>query len=112
GPPRRRRPRHEAGAATGSPQSGRTGARARGAPLTTGGTSRPSSSSDPWREGFAPACRFKGNAVKITRVNAIPLNVPLKFRAGDVQRETSLSACYVEVETASGLVGHGLTAIT
>lgn len=49
---------------------------------------------------------------QITRVKATPLNIPLRFVAGGVQRQTSLSACYVEVETAEGVIGHGLTAIT
>lgn len=50
--------------------------------------------------------------VKIARVHATPLNVPLDYAAGGVRRSTSLSACHVEVETDDGLVGHGLTAIT
>ncbi|GAA5232860.1 mandelate racemase/muconate lactonizing enzyme family protein [Verticiella sediminum] len=49
---------------------------------------------------------------RITRVKATPLNVPIRFVAGEIRRETSLSACYVEVETDQGIVGHGLTAIT
>ena len=50
--------------------------------------------------------------MKITSVRATPLNVPLTYERGAIRRETSLSACYVEVETDQGLIGHGLTAIT
>ncbi len=50
--------------------------------------------------------------MKIVRVQATPLNVPLDFAAGGIRRSTSLSACYVEIETADGLIGHGFTAIT
>jgi len=50
--------------------------------------------------------------MKIARVNAIPLNVPLHIDLVGVDRKTSLAACYVEVETDGGLIGHGLTSIT
>lgn len=50
--------------------------------------------------------------MKITSVRATPLNVPLTYERGAIRRETSLSACYVEIETDQGLIGHGLTAIT
>ncbi len=50
--------------------------------------------------------------MQISRVTATPLNIPIQFRAGSIARDTNLSACYVEVETRSGLVGHGFTAIT
>ena len=41
-----------------------------------------------------------------------PLNVPLTYERAAIRRETSLSACYVEIGTDQGLLGHGLTAIT
>lgn len=50
--------------------------------------------------------------MKITRVQALALNVPIDFGIAGLRRQTQLSACYVEVETDAGLVGHGLTAIT
>jgi L-alanine-DL-glutamate epimerase-like enolase superfamily enzyme len=50
--------------------------------------------------------------MKITRVVATPLNVPVRIQLVGVDRETSLSACVVDVETDAGLVGHGFTAIT
>ena len=50
--------------------------------------------------------------MKIARVSATPLNVPLHINLVGVDRKTTLSACYVEVETADGLIGHGLTGIT
>lgn len=50
--------------------------------------------------------------MNIVRVQATALNVPLQYESGSVRRQTSLSACYVEIETDCGLIGHGLTAIT
>jgi L-rhamnonate dehydratase len=50
--------------------------------------------------------------MKIARVTATPLNVPLHIKLVGVDRQSSLSACYVEVETDTGLIGHGLTGIT
>jgi len=49
---------------------------------------------------------------KITKVTAIPLNVPLHVKLVGAERKTSLACVHVEVETADGLVGHGFTAIT
>ena len=48
--------------------------------------------------------------MKIARVTATPLNVPLHIALVGVDRKTSLAACFVEVETDAGLIGHGLTA--
>ncbi len=50
--------------------------------------------------------------MKISRVTATPLNVPLHIQLFGADRKTSLAACYVEVETDAGAVGHGFTAIT
>jgi L-rhamnonate dehydratase len=50
--------------------------------------------------------------VKIARVTATPLNVPLQIDVVGVKRTTSLSACLVEIETDDGLIGHGFTSIT
>jgi L-rhamnonate dehydratase len=50
--------------------------------------------------------------VKIARVTATPLNVPLKIDVVGVNRTSSLSACLVEIETDEGLIGHGFTSIT
>jgi L-alanine-DL-glutamate epimerase-like enolase superfamily enzyme len=50
--------------------------------------------------------------MKIARVTAIPLNVPIHIKLVGVERKTSLSSCYVEVETDTGVVGHGLSGIT
>ena len=49
---------------------------------------------------------------KIARVTATPLNVPLHVKLAGADRRTSLACVHVEVETASGIVGHGFTAIT
>jgi L-rhamnonate dehydratase len=50
--------------------------------------------------------------MKIARVTATPLNVPLTIDVLGLNRTSSLSACLVEIETDDGLVGHGFTAIT
>jgi L-rhamnonate dehydratase len=50
--------------------------------------------------------------MKITRITATPLNVPVKVDLLGLDKETSLSVCLVEIETDTGLVGHGMTAIT
>ena len=50
--------------------------------------------------------------MKIARVTAVPLNVPLHITRVGVDRKTSLASCYVEVETNDGIVGHGLSGIT
>jgi L-alanine-DL-glutamate epimerase-like enolase superfamily enzyme len=50
--------------------------------------------------------------MKIARATATPLDVPVRIRVLGLDRPTSLSVCLVEVETDTGLVGHGFTAIT
>jgi L-rhamnonate dehydratase len=50
--------------------------------------------------------------MKIARVTATPLNVPLHIDLVGVNRKTALACCHVEVETDNGLIGHGLTSIT
>ncbi len=50
--------------------------------------------------------------MKIARVKATPLNVPVRIGLLGLDKETSLSVCLVEIETDTGLVGHGMTAIT
>jgi L-rhamnonate dehydratase len=50
--------------------------------------------------------------MKIARVTATALNVPLHIRLVGLDRRTSLAACHVEIETDDGLIGHGLTSIT
>lgn len=50
--------------------------------------------------------------MKIVRVTATPLNVPLHIQLVGVDRKSSLASCYVEVETDDGLIGHGLSGIT
>ena len=50
--------------------------------------------------------------MKIVRVTATPLNVPLHIKLVGIDRQSSLSSCFVEVETDTGLIGHGLTGIT
>jgi L-rhamnonate dehydratase len=50
--------------------------------------------------------------MKIARVFATPLNVPVLLDAAGIEKKTSLSVCLVEVEADDGRVGHGLTGIT
>ncbi|MCY7318971.1 MAG: mandelate racemase/muconate lactonizing enzyme family protein [Ramlibacter sp.] len=50
--------------------------------------------------------------MKITRVQATPLNLPVSVAGAGQTRTTSLSVCLVDVETDTGLVGTGMTAIT
>jgi L-alanine-DL-glutamate epimerase-like enolase superfamily enzyme len=51
-------------------------------------------------------------ALKIARIRATPLNVPVTLDAAGIEKNTSLSVCLVEVEADNGLIGHGFTAIT
>lgn len=50
--------------------------------------------------------------MKIAKVTATPLNVPLHITLVGADRHTSLACVHVEVEADNGLVGHGFTAIT
>ncbi len=50
--------------------------------------------------------------MKIVRVSATPLHVPVGIEMVGLERQTSLSVCLTEIETDSGIVGHGMTAIT
>jgi len=50
--------------------------------------------------------------MKITRVVATPLNLPVSIPVASGTKETALSICVVDVETDTGLVGTGMTAIT
>ena len=50
--------------------------------------------------------------MKITRVTATPLNLPIEVGQGARRKTTSLSICLVDIETDTGIVGTGMTAIT
>ena len=50
--------------------------------------------------------------MKITRIQATPLNLPVEVGTGARRKTTALSICLVDVETDSGLIGTGMTAIT
>ena len=50
--------------------------------------------------------------MKIARVWATPLNLPVTVPASGGTKTTSLSVCLVSIETDTGLVGTGMTAIT
>jgi L-alanine-DL-glutamate epimerase-like enolase superfamily enzyme len=50
--------------------------------------------------------------MRIARVAATPLNVPVTLDAAGIQKRVSFSVCLVEVEAGEGVIGHGFTAIT
>jgi L-alanine-DL-glutamate epimerase-like enolase superfamily enzyme len=50
--------------------------------------------------------------MKIARVEAIPLKIPVNFSAIGIDHAETNSLTYVEVETDTGLIGHGMTSIT
>ena len=50
--------------------------------------------------------------MKIVRVTATPLNVPVTIDILGLNQATTLSVCLTEIETDTGLIGHGMTAIT
>lgn len=50
--------------------------------------------------------------MKITRVSATPLNLPVSVSISGRTKTTSLSICLVTIETDSGITGTGMTAIT
>lgn len=50
--------------------------------------------------------------MKIVRVTATPIHVPIKVALVGAERQSSMSPCLVEIETDTGIIGHGFTAIT
>ncbi len=50
--------------------------------------------------------------MKITKVKATPIHVPIEVKVLGLNKKTSLSLCLVEIETDSGHTGCGMTAIT
>ncbi len=50
--------------------------------------------------------------MKITRVHATPLNLPITVEISGRSKTTALSLCLVDIETDTGLIGTGMTAIT
>jgi hypothetical protein len=46
---------------------------------------------------------------KIARLHAVPLRILSSFSWLGVDRQNAASACFVEVETDTGLKGHGIT---
>jgi L-alanine-DL-glutamate epimerase-like enolase superfamily enzyme len=51
-------------------------------------------------------------SMKITRIRALPLNVPAEVEFSGFRSAHPMAICLVTVETDSGIVGHGMTAIT
>ena len=58
------------------------------------------------------AAETPSSGTKIVRVSATPLLVPIRIEAGGAARDTSLSVCLTEIETADGMIGYGFTGIT
>jgi len=50
--------------------------------------------------------------MKIARIAATSVHVPMKIALVGAERQTAMSACLVEIETDTGIVGHGFSAIT
>ena len=50
--------------------------------------------------------------MKISRVTATPIHVPIKVALVGAERATEMSGCMVEIETDTGIIGHGFTSIT
>ncbi|WP_109477516.1 mandelate racemase/muconate lactonizing enzyme family protein [Paraburkholderia sp. C35] len=50
--------------------------------------------------------------MKITRIAATPLSLPVSVSAAGRKKETNLSVCIVDVETDAGIIGTGMTSIT
>jgi L-rhamnonate dehydratase len=50
--------------------------------------------------------------MKIARITATPIHVPIKVALVGAERQSSMAACLVEVETDTGLIGYGFTSIT
>jgi L-rhamnonate dehydratase len=50
--------------------------------------------------------------MKIAKVTATPIHVPITVKLVGAERQASMAACLVEIETDTGIVGHGFTSIT
>jgi L-rhamnonate dehydratase len=50
--------------------------------------------------------------LKIVRITATPLHIPVQINITGKPHNTNLSVCLTEIHTDTGLVGHGFTAIT
>jgi L-alanine-DL-glutamate epimerase-like enolase superfamily enzyme len=79
------------------------GAAALGAGLSTAGVSTVAA---------ADKAATLGAGLKIVRVQAFPLSHPGEFAYGSVRKPNQEAGTYFEVETANGLIGHGITAIS
>ena len=63
------------------------------------------------RPAAAASASASASALKVVRVQAFPLSYPGEFAYGRVRKPNQEGATYFEVETASGLIGHGISAI-
>ncbi|MGZ3409572.1 MAG: mandelate racemase/muconate lactonizing enzyme family protein [Xanthobacteraceae bacterium] len=50
--------------------------------------------------------------MKITRITATSVHVPIKVALVGAERAAAMSGCVVEIETDAGIVGHGFTSIS
>ena len=83
------------------------GAAALGVGLTTAAT-RAIAADRPAAAATAAAAA----SLKVVRVQAFPISYPGEFAYGSVRKPNQEAATYFEVETASGLIGHGISAIS
>jgi L-alanine-DL-glutamate epimerase-like enolase superfamily enzyme len=63
-------------------------------------------------ERAAPGAARSAADLKIVRVQAFALTFPGEFAYGSVRKPNQEAGTYFEVETAGGLIGHGITAIS
>ncbi len=64
------------------------------------------------RKGIPILASMPDHPLRITRVHATPLHLPVTVGRGPRSKTTSLSVCLVDIETDTGLTGTGMTAIT
>ena len=61
------------------------------------------------REDAIPPRAPRIQLMKIAKITATPVNVPLNITLVGASRPAAMSGCLVEIETDAGLVGHGFT---
>lgn len=50
--------------------------------------------------------------MKIAKITATPIHVPIAVKLVGAERQAAMAACLVAIETDTGIVGHGFTSIT
>ncbi len=59
-----------------------------------------------------PAAQPTPRADRIVRVSATPLRVPIVYPYAGINMRRHEHCCHVEIETESGIIGHGITGIS